>query len=92
MEASCLNDDETGAAPGPRLVIGNEVLSRQPALGEVGLMAGRKDAIADLRVAQPEGGEEAREVGHELSNGANGRRKGGRACTLAICMAPHSRG
>ena len=64
MEAGGLDDDETGAAFGPRLVIGNEVLPRQPALGEVGLVAGREDAIADLRVAQPDGGEEAGEGGH----------------------------
>ena len=51
MEAGRLHDDETGASLGPRLVIGNKVFSRQPALGEVGLVPGGKDAIADFRVA-----------------------------------------
>ena len=48
METRRLDDDEAGSALGARLVIGDEVLPRQAALGEVGLMAGREDAVADL--------------------------------------------
>ena len=73
MEAGGLDDDETGAAFGPRLVIGNEVLARKPTLGEVGLVAGREDAIADLRVAQLEGGEEAGEGSHAARSSLGSR-------------------
>ena len=52
VEARRLDDDKPGAATGPGLVIGDEVAADEAALGEIGLMPRRQDAVSDLQTAQ----------------------------------------
>jgi hypothetical protein len=59
-----LDDDKAGPATGPGFVIGDEVAADEAALGEVGLMPRRQDAVSDLQTAQVERREKVFEAGH----------------------------
>jgi hypothetical protein len=48
VHAHDLDDDEPGAAPRPGPLIGDQRVRRQARLGQVGVMPGREDAVADL--------------------------------------------
>ena len=64
MDGGDLDDDETGAAGCPCLVIRHEIVAHQ-SVGKMGVMTGEDDSVADLRpgdrhgreqVGQPHGG------------------------------------
>lgn len=52
MEPRRLVHDQPHPAARPRLVIGDEIVLRHVPLGQIGLMPGRKDAVADLAIPQ----------------------------------------
>ena len=58
VDADDLDDDEPGPAPGAGALIGDQRIGRQAAFGQIGVMPGREDAVADLGGLEGEGRKE----------------------------------
>ena len=59
-----LQHDQSGAAPRPRLVVGDEVVGRQVVVDERRLVRGRDDPVLQLDRAERERAEQVLERGH----------------------------
>ena len=61
VDGGNLDDDETRSAAGPGLVIGDQLVTNHPLLGQVGLMTGGENPVAKLDTADGERREQMRE-------------------------------